>query len=191
MLGFSIKKKFSLLMLLILTLTLLHSYFVSYKATAQLTQQANATLLVQPMFGFHSDWQRTFIVNDGQSTKSIQLFEDTGWWSGSNLYLHTSGTYVVHEGQNGCFGFALNPLTYDIRASISCEKRPELTADASKAVSRLDGYPASPYYEGLFYIGRFVETNRVGASQEDQPRSKPVIFQTFIEHSETELPDIL
>ena len=102
-----------------------------YISVANLHGSATVSMSVTPMIGIHSDWNRAFTVNDSDTTASIDLFEDTGWWRGSHLYLHSSGTYVVHEGQNGCFGFTLDPVSFEVRTSISCAKMTDAAAQLS------------------------------------------------------------
>jgi len=161
-----------------------------YVATANLQGSATASMSVTPMFGFHSDWTREFTINDGNTTASIDLSEDTGWWRGSHLYLHSSGTYVVHEGQNGCFDFTLEPVSFDARVSISCAKMADKAARLSADSPELDGYPASRYYVGLFYIGRFVEAGHVQELRDTRAET-PIVFQTYEQQAEPELPEIL
>ncbi|MDQ2088974.1 hypothetical protein [Marimonas arenosa] len=162
----------------------------NHEADAKLAGGATATMSVRAMLGIHSDWHRKFTIGDGRASVSIDLFEDTGWWRGSNLYLHSSGTYVVHEGQNGCFGFTLEPVSFDVRTSISCVKVPGNALSLSDEGPALNGYPASNYYVDLFYIGRFVEAGRIPELRETRAEA-PIVFQTYEQHAEPELPEIL
>ncbi|WP_143152638.1 hypothetical protein [Marivita hallyeonensis] len=141
-------------------------------------------MTVEGMFGLHSDWHRTFTISDGANTSSIELFPDTGWWRGSHLFLHGSGTYVLHEGQLGCTRFALEPLTFDPPERILCAKTSQSDTDVEAAQDRLNGYPKSRFYEGLYYIGRFIEAHASGSDNTDAP----LVFQTHEHHPETELP---
>lgn len=161
-----------------------------YNAVANLPGSATVSMSVTPMLGIHSDWNRKLTLDDGESTASIDLFQDTGWWRGSHLYLHSSGTYVVHEGQIGCFGFTLEPVSFDTRTSISCAKMADTAIRLSTDSPELNGYPASRYYVGLFYIGRFVESGRVPELR-DTPADSPIVFQTYEQQAEPELPEIL
>ncbi|WP_195821340.1 hypothetical protein [Roseobacter sp. MH60115] len=161
-----------------------------YAAIANLPGRATVTMSVTPMFGFHSDWNRELTIGDGDSTASIDLFKDTGWWCGSDVYLHKSGTYVVHEGQIGCFGFTLDPSSFDVRTSISCIKATDIATRLSAEGSKFRGYPASKFYSGLFYVGRFVETGRVPELREARSET-PIFFQTHEQQAEPELPEIL
>lgn len=161
-----------------------------YNAVANLPGGVIARMSVTPLFGFHSDWDREFTVRDGDTVASIDLFEDTGWWRGSHLYLHSSGTYVIHEGQNGCFGFTLEPVSFEVHTSISCVKTADMAIRVSEDNPELNGYPASRYYVGLFYVGRFVEAGRVPGLR-DARAETPIVFQTYEQQAEPELPEIL
>lgn len=147
----------------------------SYQATAIPQEGLRITYSVRPMFGFHSDWRRTVSVKHGATEIEQDLFEDTGWWRGSHLYLHKSGAYVIHEGQNGCFGFEVEPLSFDVQAQISCEKN-------MTTRQREDG--ASRYYRDLIYLGAFIETP-------NSPEGSPIRYVPAADKPETELPDIL
>ena len=147
----------------------------TYEATAILPENVTVTYSVRSMFGFHSDWTRQVrIANDGEEIQQ-ELFEDTGWWRGSHLYRHASGIYVIHEGQAGCFGFTVEPLSFNVLARISCEKREGIPQDA-------DG--ASQYYADLVYLGAFIETP-------NSTDGSPISFLSADERPEAELPDIL
>lgn len=161
-----------------------------YVAIADLPGSATVSMSVTPMFGIHSDWSREFTMSDGDTAISIDLFEDTGWWRGSHQYLHSSGTYVVHEGQNGCFEFTLAPVSFEAHTSISCAKMADTAIRLSADSPELNGYPASRYYVGLFYIGRFVEAGRVPELQDTRAET-PVVFQTYEQQAEPELPEVL
>ncbi|MGJ8624860.1 MAG: hypothetical protein ACSHW1_19125, partial [Yoonia sp.] len=129
-------------------------------------------------------------ISDGDATASIDLSKDTGWWRGSQLYLHSSGTYVVHEGQDGCFGFTLEPVSFDARTPISCAKTADSVIRHSEDSPELHEYPSSRYYVGLFYIGRFVEVGTVQGLR-DTRADTPIIFQTYEQQAEPELPERL
>lgn len=147
----------------------------TYEATAILPENVTVTYFMQSMFGFHSDWTRQVrVTHDGEEIQQ-DLFEDTGWWRGSHLYRHTSGIYVIHEGQTGCFGFTVEPLSFDVRGRISCEKREDIPQDA-------DG--SSQYYADLVYLGAFIETPH-------SADGSPISFLSADERPEAELPDIL
>ncbi len=147
----------------------------SYEATAILPENVTVTYSVQPMFGFHSDWTRQVsVTRDGEEVQQ-ELFEDTGWWRGSHLYRHASGVYVIHEGHAGCFGFTVKPLSFNVRARISCEKREGIPQDA---------HGASRYYADFDYLGAFIETP-------NSPDGSPISFLSVDERAEVELPDIL
>lgn len=133
----------------------------AYHASTSPQDDLTITYTVEPKFGAAEIHQ--------------VLFEDTGWWRGSHLYSHRSGAYVIHEGQNGCFGFELSPLSFEVRSNISCKKRND--------TCRQDG-DASPYYEDLIYLGGFFETPSA-------PDGVAIRFIPVSEKAEVELPDIL
>ncbi len=54
----------------------------------------------------------------------------------------------------------------------------------------LNGYPASRYYDGLFYMGRFVEAGRVPELRDTRAET-PIVFQTYEQQAEPELPELL
>ena len=132
------------------------------------------TVSIWAMHSLHSDWHREVNVVYRGSRISKRLFEDTGWWRGSNLYRHTSGAYVIHEGQNGCFSFTVDPLEFADTPSGVCEK--------SETTDQIgDG---SRYYPELTYLGQFHETYR----DEDGIRLRFLAPQDM---PEVELPDPL
>lgn len=161
-----------------------------YEARTVLAGNATATLSVSALFGIHSDWRRSFTISDDGKSVSLDLFEDTGWWRGSHLYLHSSGAYVVHEGQLGCFGFSVKPLSFDVSAPVSCVKIPEAAARFASQNAELQGYPSSKFYPGLYYIGRFIEVRAVPELRETR-RETAIVFQSFDAQSEPELPEAL
>ncbi len=105
----------------------------------------------------------------------MRLFEDTGWWRGSNLYIHESGTYVVHEGQAGCFAFTTEPTEFVSVPEGACEKRHSPGRGESQG---------SRYYENLTYIGHFQETYR-------DAEGLRIRFLDATSAPEVELPDVL
>lgn len=159
-----------------------------YDAVANLPGSATVSMSVTPMFGFHSDWNRVLTIGDDDTSASIDMLDDTGWWRGSHLYLHSSGTYIIHEGQAGCFGFTLEPVSFDAHISISCEKMGNTATRVS--ADELNGYPASRYYVELFYVGRFVEASSV-PDLRDTRFDTPIVFQTYEQQAEPELPERL
>lgn len=161
-----------------------------YISVAKLHGSATVSMSVTPMFGIHSDWNRALTISDGDTTASIDLFEDTGWWRGSHLYLHSSGAYVVHEEQVGCFEFTLKPVSFDARTSMSFAKMADAAIRLSAGSHELNGYPASRHYVGLFYIGRFVEAGRVPELRDTRTET-PIVFQTYEQQAEPELPEVL
>lgn len=147
----------------------------SYEASVSPQEGLLVTYAVKTMFGIHSDWTRAIRVKYGSNEIQEDLFEDTGWWRGSHLYRHKSGVYVIHEGQLGCFGFSVEPLSFDIQADVSCRK------DRS---TQRDSLGTSPFYLDLTYLGTFVETP-------DSPDGAPISFIPRDVKPETELPDLL
>jgi hypothetical protein len=133
----------------------------SYDATTIPQEGLRVTYTVVPMFGFHSDWTRAVSVNYGVNEIQQDLFEDTGWWRGSNLYRYKSGIYVIDEGQAGCFGFMVEPLSFDVQENISCKQNADFT-----------------------YLGAFVETPNA-------PDGAKISFVSADEEPEVELPDPL
>ncbi|NJM83608.1 MAG: hypothetical protein HC844_15045 [Tabrizicola sp.] len=158
-----------------LPLALLACQSDTHEARATPQEGLLVTYMVVPMFGWHSDWTRTVAVSFQGAEIRRELFEDTGWWRGSHLYRHSSGAYVIHEGQAGCFAFTAEPLAFDPPQLISCEKDPV-------AASR--GGAGSRYYVDLTYLGAFVETPRVGTGG-------PIAFIPAEQSPEAELPDPL
>lgn len=122
-----------------------------HKATAMPKTDLRITMTIWPMQGIHSDWHRRVTISHNGERISKDLFGDTGWWRGSNLYRHASGAYVVHEGQGGCFGFSLDPLAFRTGFDDACIKGDVTTGP-------LNGY--SLYHPDLIYIGHFFETWR-------------------------------
>ncbi len=125
------------------------------------------------MQGIHSDWHRKVTVNYNGEQISKNLFGDTGWWRGSNLYRHISGFYVVHEGQGGCFGFTVDPLEFKTSLDDSCIK-------GHFKINILNGY--SLYYRDLIYLGHFYETSQ-------DKNDVRIRYSTARQTSEIELPD--
>jgi len=147
----------------------------NFTAIAELDNGAIVSMIVSPMFGFHSDWERRIVVEHNGERIEKELFEDTGWWRGSNLYRHISGAYVIHEGQMGCFGFSIEPLEFELASTISCEKVVKDTG-LDKGQSR--------FYTEMSYLGIFIETPR-------SETGNPITFFTANSRTETELPDAL
>jgi hypothetical protein len=144
---------------------------------------ASVALIVSPMFSLQSDWQRKLLIEALSGSLEIDLHEDTGWWRGSNLYHHSSGVYVLHEGQAGCVLFRVSPPALVRDAEISCDKTDHTTDDDTVQVGNsLAGFPASKFYSDFQYIGTFMET----------PQGPEAIsFFGADEQAEAELPDTL
>ncbi len=145
----------------------------SYHAKATLVSGPEITILIAPMFGLHSEWTRQVSVEYNGEWVSKELMSDTGWWRGSNLYRHTSGAYVIHEGQGWCFSFTLEPLEFDTTPNISCLKNTIVHASLGKE---------SPYYQDMSYLGRFIENSYHSDGQR-------ISFTLADQAPELELPD--
>jgi hypothetical protein len=144
---------------------------------------ASVAIIVSPMFSLQSDWQRKLLIEAPTGSLETDLFEDTGWWRGSNLYRHSSGVYVLHEGQAGCVLFRVSPPALARDTEISCDKTDYTTDDDPVQVGNsLAGFPASKFYSDFQYIGTFMET----------PQGQEAIsFFGADEQAEAQLPDIL
>ncbi len=70
----------------------------AHRATAHLGGTSSITLIAYPLFGFQSDWSRSYAISDGEVTVRIKAFEDTGWWRGSALFRDKSGAFVIDDG---------------------------------------------------------------------------------------------
>ena len=153
------------------------------KATADLPGQISVTMVVRPMAGWHGDWHRTLAMATPDGTTTQQLFEDTGWWRGSNLYVHASGLYVLHEGQAGCIVLPMQAPTGDAEPDISCDKAsPAPVTQTLEVQPGSPGFPLSRFYRDLFYIGHFAET---------PDAEEAITFIPVDQQSEPDLPDIL
>jgi hypothetical protein len=93
-------------LLAFLSLALIGSTFLLWPrvhvAEAVLDGGERVALRLRPMVSLHSDWHRDLIVRDADGRRRIRLFEDTGWWRGSQLYRRPDGALVLDEGQAGC-----------------------------------------------------------------------------------------
>ncbi|MDA8585360.1 hypothetical protein N9L47_03725 [Rhodobacteraceae bacterium] len=165
-------KKWALMLVIIFALAWLFWPRV-HEATATPEADLQITIFIWPMQGIHSDWHREVSVAYNGERISKDLFGDTGWWRGSNLYRHISGSYLVHEGQGGCFGFALEPLEFNTTFDGSCVKG-QVTTSAAKGHSL--------YYRDLIYLGHFYETWR----DEEGGRIR---YSEASQTPEVELPD--
>jgi hypothetical protein len=148
------------------------------QATADLPGDVRISMVVRPMSGWHSDWYRTLTIETPDGSSSQRLFEDTGWWRGSNLYVHASGAYVLHEGQAGCI--VLTPGA-DAEPDINCDAAIP-AAELIDADGATSGFPPSRFYRDLMYVGHFVET----------PDAEDAIsFIPSDRQPEPQLPDVL
>jgi hypothetical protein len=178
-----------ILMRLVVFLSLAAAVLVSgcwpkvYRTTVSLAADAEMTMSVHAMPGWHSDWYRALRISAPEGTIETDLFEDTGWWRGSNLYVHTSGVYVLHEGQAGCIVFATKPLAFVTDQAISCDRiEPVMISDETGLPDVRAGGTTSRFYRDLRYIGHFAETPR---------DDEKIRFISADEQPEVELPDVL
>lgn len=167
------KKLLSGLFVLVV-LTLVWTFFEQPRriAIAELGGGNEVSMRLRPMFSMQSDWTRTLVLLSPSGHFEKELPEDTGWWRGSNLYLHDTGVYVMHEGQAGCVTFTMSPPKIIRAPEISCEK----------VGGQTGGEGQSRFYRGMRYLGQFIETAREDVA---------VRFIDANEAPEPELPDIL
>lgn len=165
-------KKWFLLPTAVLTLALAFS-LRGHRASAIPEENLKVTMSITAMAGIHSDWHRNVSISYKGRRIGKKLYQDTGWWRGSNLYRHTSGAYVVHEGQGWCFGFTLEPLQFNKALEKNCVK-------GQGTEENPNGY--SLYYRDLIYMGHFYETWR----DEEGIRIR---YSPAGQNPEVELPD--
>ena len=146
-----------------------------HTATAEPEANLEISLTIWPMQSIHSDWHREVSIEYDGARISMRLFQDTGWWRGSNLYVHTSGVYVIHEGQTGCFAFTTEPTEFVDVPNGVCTKRNLVNHDAEHG---------SRFYQGLIYLGHFHETFR-------DPEGVRIRFLDSSQIPEIELPEML
>ncbi|WP_299937528.1 hypothetical protein [uncultured Pelagimonas sp.] len=125
-----------------------------HRAIADLEGGVRVTLAARGLFGLHSDWHRTLIVEHNGRAVSRELAGDTGWWRGSNLYLAEAGLFVLDEGQNGCIAFRLAPVRFDDAAAQCRKRRATLTEGDRAGETDTD---QSYIYPSMRYVGRFDE----------------------------------
>ena len=153
---------------------------VSHRATVEIVDGVTVSLIGRAMFGIHSDWHRRLRVETPAGVAEADLPDDSGWWRGSNLYVHTAGVYVLDEGQVGCLGITISPLALGPAPTGACDKRDAAGGAAFTERRALSARPPSTFYPNLHYIGRFQET---------QDRQQPLDFVSADQQPETELPD--
>ena len=154
-----------------------------HRAQTNLGDEVLVSLVVSPMFSLQNDWHRKLVIETPAGDVESDHSEDTGRWRGSNLYRHSSGIYVLHEGQSGCVLFRSAPPEFVINPAISCEKNDQIIDDdVAQADIPTKKFPASRFYTDLQYIGQFVETPQ---------RQEAIGFIGAEEGPEAELPDIL
>jgi len=146
-----------------------------YSATTVPEANLEISLTIWPMQSIHSDWHREVSIEYDGARISRRLFEDTGWWRGSNLYVHTSGAYVIHEGQSGCFAFTTEPIEFVGVPNGVCTKR-NLVNHGGEQDAR--------FYRDLEYLGHFHETPR-------DPGGVRIRFSSASQTPEVELPEML
>ncbi len=176
--------------MLLLALGLTACWPFAQRASVELPGDITITMSVRPLIGLHSDWFRTLSVDTPDGSFSERLFEDTGWWRGSNLYVLPSGIYVLpsgiyvlHEGQAGCFALDVLSPTPGLSTDADCANATPLSGNRGPAP---DGtwpdFPPSVFHQGLRYVGQFVETPGADAA---------ISFIPFDRQPEPRLPDVL
>lgn len=120
-----------------------------YSASAFLENGVTVTMTLSPMFSLQSDWHRKLTVSYNGETIETELASDTGWWRGSNLYRHTSGSYILNEGQAGCTIFSTTPLAFNTITQVGCELAPKNSSDMESLLK---------HYVDLEFLGVFDET---------------------------------
>lgn len=154
----------------------------TYTATAQFAGDVEISLSLRPMFGWHSDWYRRLHVISPAISSTHDLFGDTGWWRGSNLYLHSSGSFILHEGQAGCLVFDALPSMNRPKPVVTCKK----TVGKPRPWPSVDKLPQgampSALFDDLAYLGHFAE----GGGEDP-----PLRFIPAADGPEPELPDPL
>ena len=160
-----------------LVVSLLAACTDGYSATANLNDGSQATITLSAIFSLQSDWDRKLTIHSSDGDLSLDLFTDTGWWRGSNLYLSREGFYVLNEGQLGCYFFTTKPPR---EAHVALNPCDNAFATSRESQDSLGGYPASHFYPNLFYVGRF----------DEDPRSEwPAVFLSSAIAPEKRLPD--
>jgi hypothetical protein len=81
-----------------------------YSASTELKDGTTVTIVVEALFGLHSDWSRRLTVRTTEAEFSYDLPEDTGWWRGSALFQGADGSYLLHESDLTCLTFTTAPL---------------------------------------------------------------------------------
>lgn len=154
-----------------------------HRAQTDVEGGASIAVTISPMFSLQSDWHRKLFIETPTGSLESDLAEDTGWWRGSNLYRHSSGIYVLHEGQAGCVLFRVSPPELVSDPAISCAKTDRsMEDDTVQAGTSLREFPASRLYADFEYIGQFVETPQ---------KRQALSFIGADQQTEAELPDIL
>jgi len=100
------------------------------------------TMELRPLPGWHRDWYRSLTLVTPQGEAKLALFEDTGWWRGSNLYEAGRGVWMLDEGQSGCVTIEADPPKLE---DTSCGARATEPGGRSKS------------YESYRYLGQFSE----------------------------------
>lgn len=120
-----------------------------YSASAFLENGVTVTMTLSPMLSLQSDWHRKLTVSYNGETIETELASDTGWWRGSNLYRHTSGPYILNEGQAGCTIFSTTPLAFNTIKQVGCDVSPKDSSDMETLLK---------HYVDLEFLGVFDET---------------------------------
>jgi len=168
-------KKWAFISATILALTTWMFWPRVHTATAMPEAGLAITFSIWPLPSLHSDWHREVSIEHRGERINKRLFEDTGWWRGSSLYVNKSAVYVINEGQAGCFSFATEPLGFVSVPDGVCTKR---------SSSGRDGDQGSQYYRDLTFLGHFDETY-------GDPEGVRLRFLDADQITEVELPDAL
>lgn len=168
---------------ILLAVILVAAWPRSQTATAVLQDGVSVSMTIRPMLGWHSDWHRRLTFTTPHFARRTDLLDDTGWWRGSNLYLHLSGHYILHEGQAGCIVLDATGSDSVDTSEISCERSSRATEDAlGDAAGGSVQFEPSRLYDDFLYIGHFGETRGDGPS---------IRFMPAKDLPERELPDPL
>lgn len=168
-------KKWAFISVIILALPTWMFWPRFHTSTAIPQADLEITFTIWPLPFLHNVWRREVSIEYRSEDVKARLFDDGGWWRGSSLYQHISGVYVIHEGQNGCFAFTIEPIEFVSVPDGVCTKRNSFERD---------GDQGSQYYNDLTFLGHFDKTYR-------DPEGVRLRFLEADEIAEVELPEAL